>query len=91
MQPSDPARIRPGRRSAAQTTFSLFEKPIPNPSSGHMLRRALWMSLDPYMLAAMSDAKSYSDPVPVGGVDALRAVCPGRGIAPGRFRQGPIL
>ncbi|HDZ57628.1 MAG TPA: NADP-dependent oxidoreductase [Pseudomonas xinjiangensis] len=55
--------------------FSLVENPVPEPGPGQMLLRALWMSLDPYMRGRMSDAKSYSDPVPVGGVMTCGAVC----------------
>lgn len=55
--------------------FKLVESPIPVPGQGQMLLRALWMSLDPYMRGRMSDAKSYSDPVPVGGVMTCGAVC----------------
>lgn len=55
--------------------FNLVESPIPKPEQGQMLLRALWMSLDPYMRGRMSDAKSYSEPVPVGGVMPCGAVC----------------
>lgn len=55
--------------------FKLVENPIPRPGAGQMLLRALWMSLDPYMRGRMSDAKSYADPVPVGGVMTCGAVC----------------
>lgn len=55
--------------------FQLVETPIPQPGPGQMLLRAKWMSLDPYMRGRMSDAKSYADPVPVGGVMTCGAVC----------------
>lgn len=55
--------------------FKLVESPIPKPEQGQMLLRAVWMSLDPYMRGRMSDAKSYSEPVPVGGVMTCGAVC----------------
>lgn len=48
--------------------FQLVETPVPTPGPGQMLLRNRWMSLDPYMRGRMSDAKSYADPVPVGGV-----------------------
>src|SRR5690554_1479344 len=54
--------------------FSLVETPVPTPGPGQMLLRNLWMSLDPYMRGRMSDAKSYADPVPVGGVMPCGAV-----------------
>tara|TARA_R110001592_G_scaffold363357_1_gene685117 strand:+ start:22862 stop:23956 length:1095 start_codon:yes stop_codon:yes gene_type:complete len=55
--------------------FKLVENSIPTPQTGQMLLRALWMSLDPYMRGRMSDAKSYADPIPVGGVMTAGAVC----------------
>jgi len=48
--------------------FNLVETAIPAVGTGQMLLRNRWMSLDPYMRGRMSDAKSYADPVPVGGV-----------------------
>ena len=48
--------------------FNLVETAIPTVADGQMLLRNKWMSLDPYMRGRMSDAKSYADPVPVGGV-----------------------
>ena len=48
--------------------FRLDEADIPLPGSGEMLLRVIYLSLDPYMRDLMSDAKSYADPIPVGGV-----------------------
>jgi NADPH-dependent curcumin reductase CurA len=48
--------------------FELVEAPMPEPSDGEVLTRTLFLSLDPYMRGRMSAAKSYADPVPVGGV-----------------------
>jgi len=48
--------------------FKQVETDIPAVGDGQMLLRNRWMSLDPYMRGRMSDAKSYADPVPVGGV-----------------------
>ena len=39
---------------------------IPQPGSGQMLLRTLWLSLDPYMRGRMSDAPSYAKPVGIG-------------------------
>lgn len=55
--------------------FKLVETAVPRPGAGQMLLRATWMSLDPYMRGRMSDAKSYAEPVPVGGVMTCGAVC----------------
>jgi NADPH-dependent curcumin reductase len=48
--------------------FKLVETPVPAPTSGEMLLKTQWLSLDPYMRGRMSDAKSYAKPVEVGGV-----------------------
>lgn len=48
--------------------FELVETAIPQVGSGEMLLRNRYMSLDPYMRGRMSDAKSYADPIPLGGV-----------------------
>lgn len=48
--------------------FRLDEAEIPVPGAGEMLLRVIYLSLDPYMRGRMSDAKSYADPVPIGGV-----------------------
>jgi NADPH-dependent curcumin reductase CurA len=41
---------------------------VPTPGAGQLLLRTIWLSLDPYMRGRMSDAASYAQPVPVGGV-----------------------
>ena len=46
--------------------FELVETPIPEPGEGEVLRRTLWLSVDPYMRARMSTAKSYAAPAEVG-------------------------
>jgi NADPH-dependent curcumin reductase len=55
-----------GAPSAAN--FELVDRPVPEPAAGQFLVRHRWMSLDPYMRGRMSDAKSYANPVAVGGV-----------------------
>jgi len=52
----------------ATCNFLLEERIIPEPSSGQMLLRTLYLSLDPYMRGRMSDAPSYAAPVAVGEV-----------------------
>ena len=58
------------RPVGAPTTenFRLEETEIPNPSSGQVLLRTLYLSLDPYMRACMSDAPSYATPLEIGNV-----------------------
>ena len=48
--------------------FRLETAPLPEPGDGEVLVRVHYMSLDPYMRGRMDDAKSYAQPVPVGGV-----------------------
>src|SRR5690349_10051951 len=48
--------------------FESVDAPMPAAGDGDVLRRTIYLSLDPYMRGRMSDAPSYSPPVPVGGV-----------------------
>lgn len=48
--------------------FRLETGPVPEPGPGEALVRTVWLSLDPYMRGRMSDARSYAQPVPLGGV-----------------------
>ncbi len=41
---------------------------LPDAAEGDVTVRVLYLSLDPYMRGRMSDAKSYAEPVPIGGV-----------------------
>lgn len=56
------------RPEGAPTTanFELVEAPMPAVQPGEVLRRTLFLSLDPYMRGRMSDAPSYAAPVDVG-------------------------
>jgi hypothetical protein len=56
------------------TDFRLEETAIPTPSAGQVLLRVRYLSLDRYMRGKMDDRKSYSKPVPLGGVMAGEAV-----------------
>ena len=47
--------------------FRLETAAIPTPGDGEILVEVSHMSLDPYMRGRMDDAKSYAQPVPVGG------------------------
>jgi NADPH-dependent curcumin reductase CurA len=49
-------------------SFRLESAPIPQPGTGEVLLRTLWLSLDPYMRGRMSDAPSYAAPVALGAV-----------------------
>lgn len=54
--------------SPTPTDFRLEESPLPEPAEGEVLLRTLYLSIDPYMRARMSDAPSYAQPV---AIDAL--------------------
>ena len=55
-----------GEPSAAN--FEIADAPVPEPKDGEVLRRTIYLSLDPYMRGRMSDAKSYATPVNIGEV-----------------------
>jgi NADPH-dependent curcumin reductase len=48
--------------------FEIVSGPSPVPGAGDVLRRTIYLSLDPYMRGRMSDVRSYATPVSVGGV-----------------------
>ncbi|QFT55183.1 NADP-dependent oxidoreductase [Microbulbifer sp. THAF38] len=52
----------------SEDNFSIEEVGLPEPARGEVLLRTVFLSLDPYMRGRMSDAKSYAEPVPLGGV-----------------------
>ena len=54
--------------------FSLEQSTLPDPGPGEVQVRTIWLSLDPYMRGRMDDAKSYADPVPIGGTMEAGAV-----------------
>ena len=55
--------------------FRLEEIVVPVPSSGQVLLRTLYLSLDPYMRGRMSDAASYAAPVAIGETMVGATVC----------------
>jgi NADPH-dependent curcumin reductase len=46
--------------------FELVESPMPEAGAGQVLRRTIWLSVDPYMRGRMSEAKSYAEPARLG-------------------------
>ena len=63
-------RIALARRpvgTPADEDFLLESIPMPTPAEGEVLVEVHYMSLDPYMRGRMDDAKSYANPVPLGG------------------------
>ncbi len=58
------------RPVGAPTTgnFELVDAAMPAVGDGGVLRRTIYLSLDPYMRGRMNDAKSYAPPVNIGDV-----------------------
>ncbi len=48
--------------------FRIEHVELPEAAEGEVTVRVLYLSLDPYMRGRMSDAKSYAEPVPIGGI-----------------------
>ena len=64
-------QIRLKKRPVGMPTPADFEavaSPRPTPRDGEVLRRTIYLSLDPYMRGRMSDAPSYAKPVSLGDV-----------------------
>jgi NADPH-dependent curcumin reductase CurA len=57
------------------TDLRLETAEIPEPRSGQVLLRTLYLSLDPYMRGRMSDAPSYAKSVEIGEVMEGATVC----------------
>lgn len=55
-------------------TLRLETTSIPTPGDNEMLVRTEYLSLDPYMRGRMNDAKSYAEPVAIGGVMTAQVV-----------------
>ena len=48
--------------------FEVVERAVPAPTTGQVLTRTLWLSIDPYMRGRLSDRKSYAPSVQIGEV-----------------------
>ncbi len=55
-------------------TLRMETTEVPTPGEGEMLVRTVFLSLDPYMRGRMNDAKSYAEPVAIGGVMTAQVV-----------------
>ena len=51
-----------------ESDFKLIEVPVLAPNAGELIVKSLYISVDPYMRGRMNDARSYADPVEIGGV-----------------------
>ena len=64
-------QIRLKSRPTGEPTAANFERaavPVPQAGDGDVLRRTIYLSLDPYMRGRMSDAPSYATSVEIGDV-----------------------
>lgn len=61
--------------SPTAADFRLEEVPMPELADGQVLLRTLYLSIDPYMRARMSDAPSYAQPVAIDAVMVGATVC----------------
>lgn len=68
-----------------EENFELVEIPVPEPASGEVLVRNIFMSVDPYMRGRMREGKSYVEPFQVG--QPLDGGCVGRVV---RSENGPF-
>jgi NADPH-dependent curcumin reductase CurA len=71
--------------------FDIVDAPMPQVTDGAVLRRTVYLSLDPYMRGRMSDAPSYAPPVQIGQVmcgHTISEVIDSRSPA---FRKGDIV
>ena len=59
----------------SRDNFRIEEHELREPDEGEVSLRVLYLSLDPYMRGRMSAAKSYAEPVPVGGVMEGETIC----------------
>ena len=55
--------------------FRLAETEIPEPGSGQMLLRTVYLSLDPYMRGRMDPGPSYAPRVEIGQVMVGQSIC----------------
>ncbi|WP_170763907.1 NADP-dependent oxidoreductase [Ruegeria lacuscaerulensis] len=55
-------------------TLRMTTADVPTPGANEMLVRTVYLSLDPYMRGRMNDAKSYAEPVAIGGVMTAQVV-----------------
>jgi NADPH-dependent curcumin reductase CurA len=71
--------------------FRIEQVDLREPGDGQVELRVLYLSLDPYMRGRMSAAKSYAQPVPVGGVMEGETVCEVVRSSSPSFRSGDIV
>src|SRR5437868_4822119 len=72
-------------------SFETVDTPLPPVGDGEILRRTIYLSLDPYMRGRMSDAPSYAQPVGLGEVMCGHTVSEVVQSKNPRFREGDIV
>ena len=50
----------------SESNFEIVQNPVPGAGDGQVLRRTIYLSLDPYMRGRMSTRKSYAEPARLG-------------------------
>jgi NADPH-dependent curcumin reductase CurA len=50
----------------SKSNFEIVQNEVPKAGEGEVLRRTIYLSLDPYMRGRMSTAKSYAEPAKIG-------------------------
>src|SRR4051794_41968364 len=68
--------------------FRIEDATVPTPGQGEVLLRTIWLSLDPYMGARMSEGPSYAAPVPIAGGAGRGTGCEGAGSQKSGFCHG---
>jgi NADPH-dependent curcumin reductase CurA len=71
--------------------FDAVDAPMPAVRDGDVLRRTIYLSLDPYMRGRMSDAPSYATPVAVGAVMCGHTVSQVVESRDANFRPGDVV
>src|SRR5262245_16342424 len=81
---------RPVGRPVADD-FEIVDTPLPSAKDGEVLRRTLYLSLDPYMRGRMNDEKSYATPVSLGQVMVGQTVSEVLDSRHPNFKKGDIV
>ncbi len=71
-------QVRLARRPVGEpddSTYEFVQEQLPALVDGQVLLRVVYLSLDPYMRGRMSEAPSYAEPVPLGGLMVGGTVC----------------
>ncbi len=74
-----------------EDNFQLVEQPLPPTAAGEVLRRTMFLSLDPYMRGRMNAMKSYADPVEIGAVMCGATVSEVVESQTGEFQPGDVV